>query len=202
MAKGTDEFAGTAIGDTTDAIVGASIDPATIANNGGGSGGTGGGNGGSGTDDDFVRDADGNIKRNKDGTPRRKRGRKAGSGNSQSPRKTGADLKGSIDTLSRTLAMLHLGVAGVTKTPELELDTAEADMLANATVNVLREFDITPDPKTEAIFGLIIAASTVYGPRVYVIRKRWQEEASQRLHPVTNVDGNVIDAAFSSIAPG
>lgn len=60
------------------------------------------------------------------------------------------------------------------------LEPGEADMLAAASVNVLDQFDIRPDPKIEAIFGLIIAAGTVYAPRYYLVRKRTAEERARQ----------------------
>lgn len=169
------EFEGTSGDDLP--IEGASIDPASLVGDAPGSGGDSGGSSGT---DDFVRDGSGNIKRNKDGSPRRKRGRKAGSSNGGGSGQAKGDLKGAVDTLSRTLLMLHIGIAGVTKTPEFVLDEEESKMLANATVNVLSEFDIRPNPKAEAIFGLIVAAGTVYGPRFYMIRKRTGDEARNK----------------------
>lgn len=177
------EYAGT--GDDDSVIDGPSINPAdiggsaTAGSDSGDSGGTGG--------DDFVRDASGNIRRNKDGSPRRKRGRKAGGSNGANPRKEKGDLKGAVDTLSRTMMMLHLGLAQASRTPEMALDKEEADLLSNATVNLLSEFDIRPNPKVEATFGLIIAAGSVYGPRFYLINKRRADEKEQK-----SAGGNVV----------
>lgn len=119
----------------------------------------------------------GRDKRNADGSFTRKRGRKAGSGSggAGSSRKA-SNLADATATLSRTLLMLHLGISAATKTPEMALDQSEADLLAEATVNVLREFDIQPNPKAEAIIGLIVAAGTVYGPRYYLINARQKTE--------------------------
>jgi len=85
--------------------------------------------------------------------------------------------------LSQTLMLLHVGIASSTRCPEMVLDKGESDMLAKATVNVMEQFDITPDPKVQAMAGLIIAAGTVYGPRVYLIRDRVKQEAKQRENP-------------------
>lgn len=169
MANGTDEYAGTGTGGDA-----GSIDPASLANSGDSNG--------TGSDGEFdpeihvARD-----KRNADGSYTRKRGRKSGSGNGGSnttARKAKGDLSGAVDSLSRTLIIFHMGIASATKAPEMELDKQEADLLANATANVLSEFDIRPDPKVEAIFGLITACGMVYGPRVYSIRKRREDESS------------------------
>ncbi len=84
-----------------------------------------------------------------------------------------------VEALTRALAIVHLGLSVATKTPELALEDQEANTLAIATKNVLVEFDIRPDPKIEAVFGLIVAAGTVYGPKVYFIRERWKKEAKE-----------------------
>lgn len=120
----------------------------------------------------------GRDKLNADGSYRKKRGRKAGSGTgtgsgsngSQNRRKT--DSAASVESLARVLAVLHVGIATATKTPEMVLDDQEASLLANATANVLEQFDIRPDPKIEAIIGLIMAAGSIYGPRLYLINER------------------------------
>jgi hypothetical protein len=41
---------------------------------------------------------------------------------------------------------------------------------------VLIEFDITPNPKVQAIVGLVMCCGSIYGPRVYLVRERWKEE--------------------------
>jgi hypothetical protein len=85
--------------------------------------------------------------------------------------------------LSQTLQLLHMGIASATSAPEMAIDKAEGDMLAKATVNLLDQFDITPDPKMQAVAGLVIAAGSVYGPRVYLIRERLKQEARNRENP-------------------
>jgi hypothetical protein len=75
---------------------------------------------------------------------------------------------------------LHIGLAAATKTPELALEDSEAENLAKATATVLTEFDIRPDPKIEAVIGLVTAASLIYGPRVYLITERKKQEARDR----------------------
>lgn len=109
-------------------------------------------------------------KRNADGTFRRKRGRKSGSGGpAQSKRGNNST---SVNSLASVLLVLHMGIASATKTPELALDESEANSLAQATANVLNEFDIQPNPKVEAIIALGIVAGSIYGPRAYVINER------------------------------
>lgn len=120
-------------------------------------------------------------KRNADGSYRRKRGRKStASGDSGRKARKDTNYSASIDSLTRVLTFVHLGIASATKTPELVIDEAEARTLSEATANVLREFDIRPDPKVEAIIGLITACGVVYGPKVYFIRERKKAEKEAR----------------------
>ena len=126
----------------------------------------------------------GRDKLNADGSYRKKRGRKAGSGSgssgNQNSRKT--NNQASVESLTRVLAILHIGIATATKTPEMALEDKEAELLATATANVLNEFDIRPDPKIEAIIGLIMAAGSIYGPRVYLIAERKKHERDKEPH--------------------
>ena len=77
------------------------------------------------------------------------------------------------------LAIVHVGLASVTKTPELELEEDEAKSLAMASANVMEQFNITPDPKVTAVLGLVTTCGMIYGPRVYSIRERKKEEKAQ-----------------------
>lgn len=177
-------------------IVGPSIDPATLANGGSDSGSDSGGNG---TDEFDPAIHIGRDKRNSDGSYRRKRGRKAGSG-STGKASAGSDLKGAVESLSATLVMLHLGIASATKSSELVIDKEEADLLSRATVNVLEQYDIRPDPKLQAMFGLIVAAGTVYGPRAFLIQKRRADERAAKARNITpDLSAKVADFDAPSV---
>lgn len=122
----------------------------------------------------------GRDKRNADGSWRKKRGRRSSGGNSQRKAGSRSNSQASVEALTRALAIVHLGIATATKTPELILEENEAETLAAATANVLEEFDIKPNPKVEAIFGLVVAAGSIYGPKVYFIQQRRKgEQASE-----------------------
>lgn len=123
----------------------------------------------------------GRDKRNRDGSYRLKRGRKPGSGNNGgTTRRTSAASAASVEALSRLLVVVHAGFAAATKTPEMNLDEADANALGKATANVLDQFDIRPDPKVEAIVGLVIVAGSVYGPKIYMVRERRKEEKAAK----------------------
>jgi len=162
---------------------------------GGDTRGTSGGGGG----DDTVFDPERHIgvdKRNADGSYRRKRQRRGSSEGraTASPRsKSKADYSASLDSLTNMLVIVHAGVASMTKIKEFEIERTEARVLAEATANVLVEFDITPDPKVQAIVGLVMAAGSVYGPRLYLHRERMKEERrkSKSAH-IVGMNGEII----------
>jgi hypothetical protein len=120
--------------------------------------------------------------RNADGTWAKRRGRKRGGGGNSGPRPKAskADLNASIDGLTKVLVILHTGIAGISNTPELVIDEDEGRMLAAATANVMEEFDLKPDPKVQAIVGLVVAAGTVYGPRTVLIQMRKAQEKREK----------------------
>lgn len=157
---------------------GGAIDPRTLDGSGGGNSGGSGGSGSEQFDPAIHVSPD---KRNADGSYTRKRGRKAGSGSNRNrSQKAAADLGTSIEALSKTLVILHTGIAGITGVPEIAIDASEGDILANASANVLAQFDIAPDPKTQAIIGMIMACGAVYAPRVVVYRMRKAQEEKER----------------------
>jgi hypothetical protein len=73
-----------------------------------------------------------------------------------------------------------MGIASATGTPEMMIDADEGKLLAKAASNVLEQFDLKPDPKIQAIVGLVMAAGTVYGPRAYSIRQRKLQERAEK----------------------
>jgi len=83
------------------------------------------------------------------------------------------------------LMIVHTTLAGVTNTPELELNEDESRTLAAGIVPVLDQFDFVPDPKIAAVIGLIAASAKVYGPRAYLIRARLNAEKDAKMKNVT-----------------
>lgn len=118
---------------------------------------------------------------NANGSFSKKRGRAAGgsggsarpSARSNNPKK--ADHSASVNALSQTLMIVHAGIASMTKITELEIDNAESDALATSLANVLEHFDIAPDPKVQAIIGLVTTAGMIYGPRFYLYNERLKQ---------------------------
>ena len=96
-----------------------------------------------------------------------------------------------------------MGIANITATPELVIDADESKLLANATANLLEQFDLKPDPKIQAVIGLVMAAGTVYGPRAYMIRVRKLQEAAEKKNANTagiyNPDGSAAGTTGFSV---
>lgn len=198
-----DEYSGT--GSADNGVVSgpsAPIEPDSIA----GSGGTTS-DSGTGNFDPAIHV--GPDARNSDGSYTKRKGRKPGGSNKRnhSAGKTAsaADLKFALEGLTKTLVIVHAGFAAVTDTPELEIDESEAEYLARSTANVMEQFDLKPDPKTQAIIGLIVAAGTIYGPRIYMIKARQVATSKERkanaqgvgVASVLNPDGSSMGTGFT-----
>lgn len=87
----------------------------------------------------------------------------------------------------------------------MAIDNDEGAMLAKASANVLAQFDITPDPKTQAIIGLVMAAGAVYAPRAIAIRMRLAAEREAAKNgtgsaPMYNAEGAFVGStSFSAV---
>lgn len=138
--------------------------------------------------DEYERDDNGTVRTNRDGSPRKKRGRKAG-GNSRgsggasggSAKKSSARNNQAIDGLSSTLLLVHSTLATFTKVEEFEIDQQESDMLAGSIANVMEQFDIQPDPKIAAIVGLVGTAGLIYGPRIALYKMRNMKPVKEKV---------------------
>lgn len=71
-------------------------------------------------------------------------------------------------------------LAGITKTPELVLDKAESDSIANATAKVAEHYDVVASPKIVAWCNLAMCLGAVYGTRFVAISARKKTERPQR----------------------
>lgn len=182
---------------------GAAIDPAAIDGSGNSDGAGSFGSGSAEQFDPAIHVSP--DKRNRDGSYTRKRGRKAGGSASKSYNKASPNLSASIDQLSSVILIAHTGLSVATKCPEFVLDKQESDLLATAAADVLKEFDVTPDPKTQAIIGLIIALGTVYAPRAIMISARLKSEkkaAAENKATVYNANGSFAgETSFTNIDP-
>lgn len=137
----------------------------------------GGGGDGDGIDTDlYQRNADGSVKRNADGSPRKKRGRKAGSGSSGTTSKNPLSVSGIEALLFSTHAILSAAL----NTPELELEKIESQALAEATANVARHYPTSISAKTIDWCALATCLGLTYGPRVVLVRNRLAKERERK----------------------
>lgn len=153
----------------------------------------------------FATDAEGNVLLKEDGTPQKKRGRKPGqkTGEGASAKESGssrtrkASSKG-VEMLAAQFQIFNTGLAFLTNFEDFKLDDAEAMQMAEATANVIEQFDYTPDPKITAMIGLVTTTGMIYGPRVYMYRKMLaQKNKEKRASKTTRQD----EASAISLVP-
>lgn len=138
---------------------------------------------------------------NRDGSFRRKRGRRAGSG--KTSQKARADIKEAAEILTKGLLISHAALAAVSKTPELVLDEPEAQALAESGLTLLELYDIRPDPKVEAAIAFAGVLGMTYGTRIVAIRARRAQEKKEEKPGVAGVyDTNGFAAGTTTWEPG
>jgi hypothetical protein len=143
--------------------------------------------------------------RNNDGTFRRKRGRKSGGNNSKSRSQVHSDIKETAVFLTQGLLLFHSSIAAMTQTPEMELEEEEAKAVAESGLTLAAMYDITPDPKLQAMLNFAIIMGMTYGTRIIAIRARKSQEKEER-KPGTagmyDADGNPIGTTTFTAEPG
>lgn len=109
-----------------------------------------------------------------DGEPRKRRGRKPGSKNK--PRKETAQ------NLTQLLYTIHMGLATISRTPEMNLDPEEAEeySLAIQQLNEAYGGEIIIPPKVMAWLNFGMCTGTIYGTRAVAIYNRKQDERKRR----------------------
>ena len=127
--------------------------------------------------------------RNADGTFRRKRGRKSGGSNTKSRASVQGDIKETAIFLTQGLMLFHTSLAAMTGTPELILEEAEAKAVSESTLTLAAMYDLTPDPKLQAMLNLAIILGTTYGTRYIAIRARKAQEKEEKKQGVAGVYG-------------
>jgi hypothetical protein len=91
--------------------------------------------------------------------------------------------------------LFHTALAASTATPELLLEEEEAKAVAESTLTLAAMYDLTPDPKLQAMMNLAIILGTTYGTRYVAIRARKaqeKEEARKGNAGMYDADGNPI----------
>jgi hypothetical protein len=89
--------------------------------------------------------------------------------------------------LEKLLLSVHLGIAALTKTPEMALDQTEAHLMAEATARVARHYPVLNRISDKAIDhgNLVTVLVGIYGTRVAAIRLR--QAAERRPQPTAQV---------------
>lgn len=157
------------------------------------------------TGDEFARDDNGNVLRNKDGSPTRKRGRKPGSGSGSGRKSNGKGnhqtVNEAVETLSKTLLIVHAGLANFMKFEDMALEESECTDLSKSIVNVMDQFDFAPDPRYTAIVGLVSTASMIYAPRyiLYKNMKKKEEKKPDNKKPPQNQEQFINGSPFGEI---
>lgn len=95
--------------------------------------------------------------------------------------------------------------AAILATPELALEKDEANMLAQASADVLRHYPgFTPAVEVTDWIGLITVAGMIYGPRFMAIRNRRRKTATAQASDAASapvVDFNAMRAAANAAKP-
>jgi hypothetical protein len=90
------------------------------------------------------------------------------------PRRVARNLDGVIQGVK----LAHLAVAKQLNDPDIILEDDEATALADAADKLLQYFKVELSGKTGAVIGLIFTAAMIYGPRGFLLVKRYQETGS------------------------
>lgn len=77
----------------------------------------------------------------------------------------------------------------MTKTPELELEQEEANALATSGLTLAAMYDITPDPKLQAMILFASQLGMVYGTRFVAIKARKAQEKKEKQPGTAGVYG-------------
>lgn len=84
------------------------------------------------------------------------------------------------DTLAKQLQGVHVMVAMITQSPEMQLSDPESIELAKAISGVCAEYNLSLNGKTGALIQLIGAGAMVYLPRIMAIKQRKAQEKAAR----------------------
>jgi hypothetical protein len=127
--------------------------------------------------------------------PRKKRGPYNKTGAERKPANASAQ-KGKKEKLSarQLTGIIYLGnsaAASALKQPDLEIQEAEAALIADAVVDVLQHYDFEASAKTLAWGNLVGVLATVYGVKIWSILQKPK---------ITNHESNVAFVDFEKAA--
>lgn len=128
-------------------------------------------------------DPDAPYGRKADGTPRKRRGRQAGSGRNASESGARASKKkGSlgVEGLASILTNLTVMLAAASRTPEAAISSEEATLISGAVENVAQYYDWSVDSKAVAWANLAMTVGGIAGAHVVAYKMRRERELGQR----------------------
>lgn len=131
--------------------------------------------------DNFERDDNGEIVIGANGKPKKKRGRKPGQKVAVNTAKPVKEKFNGVEMLAAQFQILNVGISYMTRFDDFRLDDQEANDLANATAQVMVQFNYTPDPKFTAVMGLVTTVGIIYGPRVYLYKKELTKSSDSKM---------------------
>jgi len=108
---------------------------------------------------------------------KRGRGRPKGSGNKQ---KAETVRSIGIEGVAGILLTVHSTLAAIARAPELELNEAEAEKIAKASVSVAKLYNVETTEKATAWANLIGVVGAAYVPRFIALNMRRKMEAAER----------------------
>lgn len=83
-------------------------------------------------------------------------------------------------------------LAGITSTPELEIDKSESQNLAQAIAEVTKHYDVEVAEKTIAWSNLLMVCGMIYGTRIVAIRNRHKNEDKTKTEVQNQDKENII----------
>jgi hypothetical protein len=115
--------------------------------------------------------------------PKRKpRAKRSDAGQPRGPKRRSKAQKEELDLIRQKVIAYHQIGAALAGVPEIALDEKEAEFLARDVLNVIEQYDIVIDPKTQAWISLAMTASAIYFPHylVFIARKKAEREGLLR----------------------
>lgn len=114
------------------------------------------------------------------------RRRRSDAGRIRGPRTTKASVQAGLGGFDDAIFAIHLFLAGICRSPELELDQEEAKKVTEALDRLSSHYNVAPSETTRVWMNFVGAMGSVYGPRVVSIYTR--AKAPKKKSEVSNVE--------------
>jgi len=87
---------------------------------------------------------------------------------------------------ARQMVGIHSIIAAMTGNPIWNINDSEAGQLAASIEGIAAQYDLEVNPKVAAMLNFAFVATTIYGPRIYLMR-----EMAKQAQPVKQQNDNV-----------